>query len=402
MPGIVQRLENYCLSKPGAEFTDTFGSDKPTYRVLGGFLLHFATFYLNEVPNVLLLRCEKSRLMGLSQQYTGIVKSPRMKWGDDKTWTWIEIALIDDIPESQIQTLIDNSYILLLNELNPHQKRMIDFGEESFDTLTMLKRLAEVHDLSHRIEQILQLPQPSIALRTKPTSPFYIGQSKIGGLPDLPKGWEWSRFDDKPLSFLAQINLSKIQIDDNPLPKKGILYFFSAWGWIDEQSSFTIPWDASPSPWQQSTFSTVLYFDGGLSQLETAKAPQGIHVYKAASVEFSQTLTMPRAADYVREDAVVNLKWSEDEYQRLDKLYFDLLRLHRRAMNYPPNHQLLGFPMPIQSSLTSGDKRLLFQLDCDSITNMEWADGGMIYFTMRHEDLINHNFSKVKSMLDSG
>ena len=38
-----------------------------------------------------------------------------------------------------------------------------------------------------------------------------IGQTKIGGKPDLPKDSKWPTWNGKPLSFLAQIDLAEIK-----------------------------------------------------------------------------------------------------------------------------------------------------------------------------------------------
>jgi len=54
--------------------------------------------------------------------------------------------------------------------------------------------------------------------------------SKFGGLPALPASMEWPREETlaKPYSFLAQINLSELEVFDHHdvLPSCGMLYFF--------------------------------------------------------------------------------------------------------------------------------------------------------------------------------
>lgn len=111
-----------------------------------------------------------------------------------------------------------------------------------------------------------------------------IGQSKIGGRPDLPASFSWFNETNtvktkkllffgkeseqtitKSLSFIAQINLSEIsQFDsENLLPKSGILYFFyaskqDAWGFdIKDQNKFKI-----------------IYFDGDLTTLKRFEFPE--------------------------------------------------------------------------------------------------------------------------------
>jgi hypothetical protein len=51
-----------------------------------------------------------------------------------------------------------------------------------------------------------------------------IGQSRFGGVPDLPPHTEWPTRDDRPLAFLAQINLTEIAAA--ALPGTGWLLFF--------------------------------------------------------------------------------------------------------------------------------------------------------------------------------
>ena len=64
-----------------------------------------------------------------------------------------------------------------------------------------------------------------------------IGASKIGGKPDLPSDFEWFSFrgesydgvfENRPLSFLAQINCEEASKYDKSsmFPSKGMLYFF--------------------------------------------------------------------------------------------------------------------------------------------------------------------------------
>ena len=54
------------------------------------------------------------------------------------------------------------------------------------------------------------------------------GVSKLGGHPDLPLDFDWPYCEEKPLTFLGQINLSDINNEDLILPQKGIIYFFAA------------------------------------------------------------------------------------------------------------------------------------------------------------------------------
>ncbi len=94
-----------------------------------------------------------------------------------------------------------------------------------------------------------------------------IGASKIGGSPDLPRDIMWFEFNQKPMSFLAQINLSEVfEFDiDNKLPANGILYFF---------------YDADQDVWgfdpKDKDGSKVFYDDGNISQLERKEKPNNL------------------------------------------------------------------------------------------------------------------------------
>ncbi|NLW46554.1 MAG: DUF1963 domain-containing protein, partial [Firmicutes bacterium] len=55
-----------------------------------------------------------------------------------------------------------------------------------------------------------------------------IGETKIGGKPDVPNDFVWPKWNSRYLSFIAQINLDEVaQYDlEKLLPSTGIIYFF--------------------------------------------------------------------------------------------------------------------------------------------------------------------------------
>lgn len=55
-----------------------------------------------------------------------------------------------------------------------------------------------------------------------------VGNSRIGGDPDLPATLAWPQTDESLyLNFIMQINLAELPpLTDHPLPKQGMLYFF--------------------------------------------------------------------------------------------------------------------------------------------------------------------------------
>lgn len=72
---------------------------------------------------------------------------------------------------------------------------------------------------------------------SEPEKPVGRNQSKIGGHPDLTPNFEWPYYQgesydgvmkNRPLSFLAQFNMSEVSKYDteNLLPKEGMISFF--------------------------------------------------------------------------------------------------------------------------------------------------------------------------------
>lgn len=86
-----------------------------------------------------------------------------------------------------------------------------------------------------------------------------VGNSRIGGYPDLPSNIQWPCEEDEYYTFIAQINLSELpQNVVEELPKEGILYFFLG---IDEPS-----YDIEHK---------VFYYNGDITKLEKTMPPKG-------------------------------------------------------------------------------------------------------------------------------
>lgn len=94
-------------------------------------------------------------------------------------------------------------------------------------------------ELGEVAEQILQFAKKSIRASAIPTADdaIQIGQSKIGGTPDVPTDFIWPHTNNnQPLYFLCQLNLAEVKTYDsnNLLPADGLLSFF---------------YDATGQPW---------------------------------------------------------------------------------------------------------------------------------------------------------
>ncbi len=238
--------------------------------------------------------------------------------------------------------------------------------------------------------------------------------SKIGGLPEVPAGFEWPLWKDRSLSFLAQIDLAEVENDTNldDLPTTGKLYFFYDY----EQET----WGFDPKD-RGSWRVFLLEETGDLQPLPVPKDADEYGAYYEKRVDFRKFAPYPSL-----ERLDIDLKSIPDDdwdaiEDKLPEVYNDL-----------PAHQLGGYPlveqndcMELECQLASnglyvGDSsgyndprakelengadewRLLLQLDTDDDTGMMWGDMGRLYFWIRASDLKERDFSQVWMVLQCG
>jgi uncharacterized protein YwqG len=253
--------------------------------------------------------------------------------------------------------------------------------------------------------RIKPLVRNSIIIKTQRAqeADLIVGGSEIGGRPDLPPDIEWPRWNDTPLSFIAQFNLGEIAEYDmeNALPHAGLLYFFyeadeQPWGNAEERGS-----------WK------VLYYTDEISRLSRTAPPTELSKYgyfEPCALAFSIRATLPSWDSALIEQ--INLSQEEKEaYSALDDAIHEA-----NDETEAFNHKLLGYPDQIQGDMqvecqlrSNGveglsspeakelepgavDWRLLFQVDSDENPDMQWGDSGCIYYWIRNDDLQAQRF----------
>lgn len=273
------------------------------------------------------------------------------------------------------------------------------------DLQLMKQRVVELAHKYHYPE-IIDCLQPSVRLKTIPIKEdsIALGESKIGGLPDLPEDLNWPEWKGISLPFIAQVRLTDIvNYDVNMLlPRTGILYFF-----FDIDLYFSFP---------ESSFWQVLYFDRNLAQLHRRSAPhpalvpQEEIVMPSCAVDFSLEITIPP----------FNSRYTK--YIPLETDYFDLIKevehLYDKS-HRPAIHRMLGHPDAIQNDMQvecqqrwnqklnkilskrafeEEAKRwlLLLQISWDEHIERDWADSGKLYYWIRPEDLEARRFDQVE------
>ena len=110
-------------------------------------------------------------------------------------------------------------------------------------TNAAFKRLLASAKLEPSIKsRLLELVRESIVLNPREAAESKIGrgQSKLGGAPDVPRGFEWPRWKGRPLHFLAQLSCRELRALDRArmLPETGLLSFF--------YESVEQPWALNP------------------------------------------------------------------------------------------------------------------------------------------------------------
>jgi uncharacterized protein YwqG/predicted DNA-binding protein (MmcQ/YjbR family) len=393
---LIQRLLAHCQRKPGAQKGWDYSDEHPYFNILGGFLDNFASFFLGETPPVLVLRCPDAERERLAQHTPSIRVSGRMFW-ETQGWTWTDIDLDGTLSEVTLLSLIDQSYRLVYDsEIDTNQKHEIELVAQQLSQQEILDDLITWYGLAHHRQEIQQAVGSAVLLKTYQAeeSQLALGQSKIGGLPDLPTGWAWPHHHSgKSLAFLAQVNLAEVQacIYLEELPASGILYFFSVYGWQDEGSSDPqVPNERSEVTWTQ-----VLFAPDTHTPLQRRAFPIDVNSFRAARVDILPVITLPDG----QEMAIQTYNWSKEELKAFDWGVANSFKTVRNyTLGHPADHLLLGYANYMQNFVdivAKYDLQLLFQLASDRNTDMGWGDGGLIYFWIRPEDLNRRDFSRI-------
>lgn len=272
---LVTRLRAYAAGKPAAiDDTVAFGEFHPTTSVRGYSFAHF--ILKAETPYVELAH-GKSASQARLEQHSSITLSKKKKW-DRPTWHWVDVPLDGSFSEALLRELIDQSYKHVVEtELSELDRELITLSERNLTTNEELDALITLMQLDQRRDQIVALAEPTVMLATRQVSEedLRVGQTKIGGLSDLPADIEWPTFKGQPLGFLAQVNLRELPVAfaPNPLPAEGLLLFFSIFGLEGFFETSDSEWLSAN--WSEQGFSQVLYVpsDADIERQQQRQAP---------------------------------------------------------------------------------------------------------------------------------
>jgi len=256
------------------------------------------------------------------------------------------------------------------------------FAQKRAEAETLIRQ----HAPARLQEPLINLLRPAIALSATRTDDALIplGASKFGGAPDVPADFEWPMWNEKPLGFLAQINLEEVAPFDveNQLPPSGLLSFF--YDLIDQ------PWGSHSD---KGSWAVHLFEMETLRRAEEQKTGREIY---CCSLQFSSRIDLP---DYIQRGR------SLTEVEEPFGSYYEI----EKGREQPDKrHQLLGTALVLQGEMQAvcemeskaqpyseedgGDWTLLLQVDSDKSLGVSWGDVGLLYFWIRRQDLAAQQF----------
>ncbi len=260
--------------------------------------------------------------------------------------------------------------------------------------------------------ELANLALPSIRLLTQPDGEsFTVGRTRVGGLPDLPSGVEWPRWNGASLAFVAQINLGEAAPYDveKALPTSGMLYFF----YDAEQQVY------GSNPAERDGF-RVIYHPAASGLSAVPNVPDGLPAnarFKACSVRFATETTLPLEPQL----HAPSLKLTDAEFTAYSTF---MTTFPSPADRTTGHNRLLGHPDTLQDDMHSqvyaaanaidphrlavADQqksvtnwRLLFQMDSDPNAGMRWENNGLLYYWIEAAALRDKHFDKTWVVLQS-
>lgn len=267
-------------------------------------------------------------------------------------------------------------------------------------------------------EEIVELAQPAAYMVTdEPDDYSEIGNTRLGGVPDLPIGAEFPSTPDGLMLFVAQINLEKLPyIHQNPLPDYGMLYFFHS----GMESRFDLH--------------SILYFDGDFNDLERAPnyavsefdEGEDFTILNPYRVQMATGITLPpyESIDYflltekVESLGLDSYEWSDRYFNLTDSLQgfevrFDSELSHILGYSSSIGRDPAYEAQKIRQGMRVFDENepdlsqvkkwhLLLEVGSNMDVGMQWSDAGFLQFVIHDDDLGQLDFRHTYSSVESG
>ncbi len=241
-------------------------------------------------------------------------------------------------------------------------------------------------------EQLLQTQKTFIRATSQALRKTKLWESKVGGVPYLPKNLAWpTNPEGRGLFFLAQINFAETP-PLAPFPSKGILQFF-----INDDDLYGMDFDNGENP---DTF-RVLFHPEVVeieSQLQT-KLPTT--TWDESMLPHHPDESYPLIFGLAEEVVPIT---DYQFYQQLGSEFFrqfgekewDVMGEYEKSVR-SQGHKIGGYAYFTQDDPRRPDDPmlLLLQLDSDEGMDLMWGDMGVGHFFIREKDLAALDFSRV-------
>lgn len=240
---------------------------------------------------------------------------------------------------------------------------------------------------------LISLLRPAITLTPTRTddAQIEVGASKFGGAPDVPADFEWPKWNELPLGFLAQIDLEEVAPFDveGLLPKSGLLSFF--YFLADEDWPYGVA--------EQKDGWRIRLFTEPLILREVPIAALNEYPFACARFSFEVTTSIPAHPGTVSDTQTSINDWPN--WVDFAELYFP----QDAHDGGKPQHQMLGYSLAINDDARYNaaqysahgsytDWHLLLQLDFDEQElDFMWGDAGALFFLIHTDDLITADFA---------
>ncbi|MEG4090321.1 DUF1963 domain-containing protein [Microcoleus sp. Pol12B4] len=257
----------------------------------------------------------------------------------------------------------------------------------------------ELEKYRDRIEATIK---PYIEIQTQNNDDVNWWQSKFGGFPYLPKGFEYPKTcDAKYLFLLAQLNFDEIPPLDG-FPERGILQFYIA---DDDLYGLNLDNSANADNYTIEDKFKIIYFpqpdfkvENIITNYDFLPKPEAFPVDGCCSLQFTKKYAPISTNDY---------QFTELLGSEIDELFMNHeIENEYREISHSFGHKIGGYPYFTQDdvrkySSTSEQKQkldiLLFQMDSDGNDTVEiiWGDSGVGNFFIDESALRELDFSEV-------
>jgi uncharacterized protein YwqG len=245
-------------------------------------------------------------------------------------------------------------------------------------------------------KQIESSVKPYIRIFAQPEDDLELTQSKFGGIPYLPHGFEYpSGSSGNPLFLLAQINFKEVP-ELKGFPHKGILQFYAG-----DDSMYGLDLD---DPFDQSNY-RIVYFE----DVDEDNAQQDIELpdYDNFPILESHALRFEKQFSPVSpNDKAFDEYFGTPAFDFFDRFGDDKVEIRRAYARLAQGngHKLGGYAHFTQEDprllQEFEESKLLLQIDSDH-KSILWGDEGIANFFIHPEDLSDLEFSEVLYNWDS-